>query len=237
MSNLAFQKLLELVNFDQKVHKTRVEIEGLNEEVESLQKQVDRLNERLQLVKNEWEDARQAVSLKELEMKSLDESEKKAHKKLDSVQDQKEYQSIKKEIEHLKEKQHGFEQILLAAWNTVETAEREYKSKQEVHDAEQKKLEDEIAQKRAKVEELQETVIDSESERTKLVVDIPHEWLETYERMQSRVSNPVVPVVNNACGACNFTISAVDMMQLRNRALLQCKHCYRFLYLESAMQS
>jgi uncharacterized coiled-coil DUF342 family protein len=81
MSNLAFQKLLELVNFDQKVHKTRVEIEGLNEEVESLQKQVDRLDEHLQMVKNEWEDARQAVSLKELEMKSLDEAEKKAQKK------------------------------------------------------------------------------------------------------------------------------------------------------------
>jgi predicted nucleic acid-binding Zn-ribbon protein len=236
MTELPFQKLLELVNFDQHVHKTRIETKNLHTEIGQLEVQVDKHNEQLQVFKNKWQEAKHEVALKELEMKELDEAEKKASNRLDNLQDPKEYQSIKKEIEYLKTKQHEYEQVLLTAWNGVETAEREYKNKHLSYDEEIKKLQTTLAEKRTQMEEKQKMLNEAESQRVAKIQNIPPEWLEKYERMQSRVPNPVVPAINDSCSACNVRLLAQDIIQLRNRALLQCKNCYRFLYLESAMQ-
>lgn len=234
MNELPIQKLIDLVNFDQEVHNLRIEIKNKHQELESLEQLIDKLEEEFQLTKNKLSDAKQEVARKELEMKELDEAEKKANSRLETAQDPKEYQSFKKEIEYLKAKQHDFEKELLAAWNAVEAVDREYKSKHVVYEEEMKKLQATIASIRDQIDEKQKVVTDSEVKRTEMVQGIPEEWLEKYGRMQSRVSNPVVPVINDACGGCFFKVLAQDMARLTKRALLQCKNCYRFLYLESA---
>lgn len=60
---------------------------------------------------------------------------------------------------------------------------------------------------------------------------VPAEWLEKYATMRARVTDPVVPVINGDCSACFYQVSTQDMQQLRHRKLLQCKDCFRLLYL------
>ena len=62
---------------------------------------------------------------------------------------------------------------------------------------------------------------------------IPEEWLEKYSIMRTRVPNPIVSVKNGSCSACFHALTQQDMLNLQRRKLLQCRDCYRFLYIES----
>ncbi len=82
-------------------------------------------------------------------------------------------------------------------------------------------------------EELTKTIKDRLQERAALEKNVPAEWLEKYASMRSRVPDPVVPVINGHCSACVYKVSDQDMLMLSRNKLLQCKDCYRFLYLPS----
>ena len=62
---------------------------------------------------------------------------------------------------------------------------------------------------------------------------LPDEWLGKYEHMRGRVADPVVPVQQDSCSACFYSISSRDLQTLKQGDLLQCKDCYRFLYYKS----
>ena len=61
--------------------------------------------------------------------------------------------------------------------------------------------------------------------------DIPAELMEPYNAMRAQVPDAVVPVQDFCCGACFYQISQSDYLALQKQKLLQCKNCYRFLYL------
>lgn len=63
---------------------------------------------------------------------------------------------------------------------------------------------------------------------------LPEEWLEKYAIMRARINDPVVPVFDGNCSACFYKISVQDMQFLKHRKLIQCKDCFRLLYLEGA---
>ena len=64
---------------------------------------------------------------------------------------------------------------------------------------------------------------------------VPHEWLEKYEMMRSRVADPVVQVTQNSCGACYQMLTNQDLVRARHGALMQCKKCFRLLYIPESM--
>ena len=55
--------------------------------------------------------------------------------------------------------------------------------------------------------------------------------------MQSRVTDPVVPVQQGSCSACFYDITEQRLVALRRHALLQCEGCYRFLYMPETLGS
>lgn len=93
-----------------------------------------------------------------------------------------------------------------------------------------------IAQKDEHIARLLNELAERHTMRKPLEKGVPEEWLERYAMMRSRVSDPVVPVKDGLCSACFHQILAQDMILLRRNKLLQCKECYRFLYLESGQQ-
>ena len=65
---------------------------------------------------------------------------------------------------------------------------------------------------------------------------VPSEWLDKYMHMRMRVSDPVVPIMRRGCSACFYTIPDHEMLRLQRRALVQCKGCFRLLYMQEAME-
>lgn len=227
-----FQRFLDLIEIDQQIEAQRKKIEAVEKEIAKLQSKNqnlvdDRARKEQQLIA-----AKKEVDAQEFEMKTLDEAEKKVKARLDLISNPKEYYSLKSEIDALKKKQHTLEEGLLQAWHVFEVRTKEFQDTQNQTQAQQEIIEQELALMAKNIAESLNTIESLTSKRVEIERDVPQEWLEKYILMRARVSDPVVPVLNGSCSACFYKIPEQDMVLLRRKKLVQCKDCYRLLYLQ-----
>jgi predicted nucleic acid-binding Zn-ribbon protein len=215
-----FQMFIDLINFDQEIEHLNQKRKNIEQEIIALDGQGAHLQKELTVLRYTIHEAKKRVDATELDMKSLDLQEK-------------EYKSLKTEIERMHQQQHDLEQELLVAWKQLENAQKVHEEKtQEIN----QKIEQSQTVKQEKQDALQQlnhSIREQSQTRPQKEKNIPAEWLEKYAVMRSQVTDPVVPVHNGSCSACYYKVVDNDLQQLRRNKLLQCKDCYRFLYLES----
>ena len=230
MGSLLVKRFIDLVQFDR-------EINEKEKQLTSVQNQVNALEQKIELYKNdvkkEYEalyEFRKIVDAKELEMKVLDQQEKKIKHHLDVIVDSRSYSSLQRELQNIKKQQHELEEGLLRAWNELENAEKKYKSKKGEEEKNIEALEQDVQKSVLEKRQLQEEIKRLLINRPEKQQNIDDELLAQYEAMQKRVSNPVVPLESGSCSACFYSIPQQDIINLQKGNLLQCKDCFRFLY-------
>jgi len=232
MSEFPLQSFINLVSFDQHTYMLEDEINQIKRDMESLGHNKAELEVELEQSKKKMTDAHKEVDKAELEMKTLEQKEIEKKQRLDGAANQKEFQLLTKEIESLKKKQHDYEETLLVLWNKFEFAKKEHEAHQKEHEEKISQLHTSVQEKEKKLGDLQKEVDGRKKEREQKVKTVPQEWMEKYVLMRSRVSDPVVPVVSGGCSACFYHLPPQDFLALKRRKMLQCKGCYRFLYIE-----
>lgn len=232
MRSIEFQKFIDLVTFDQSLVKIERDIKKSQEIQIALLADIDRLQADFADVRTAKLQARKVVDEKELYMKVLDDKESELKHKLAAISNQKEYKSLEKETLAVNADRVRHEQDLLGLWNKFEAFEKTYEFKQKLHD-------EEVAKFTTEVEKIKDEVAAFETELKTLTLQriaieqgVPQEWLDMYVNMKGRVSNPVIKVVADSCDACFYSVTARDMQMLKNNKLLQCRDCYRLLYIE-----
>ncbi len=236
MNKHPIQTFIALIDFDRGIHALQADIEKLQQEITELKEQELLAKHELKQAQDSVRKLRKDVDAQELEIKELDQQEKEKKKRLDDVSNYKVYQLLQNEIATLKQAQHEKEEILVELWNKLEAGQRNLEKYQATFEEKAQSL-------RAFIEEKEQKIITLRSDLDKLNADrpakekkVPEEWLERYSAMRARVSDPVVDIVQGSCGACFYTLSNQDMLRLKRGALLQCKGCYRFLYIPEAIE-
>jgi len=232
MNSDAFQALIGLVNFDQKTASFLKEIKKIKSDIVVLQKEKDDLQDDMENAKNILHDTQKEVDMGELEMKEYDQKVQEEKERLDKVTNQKEYSSILKEIETLETKQHEAEDPLLLAWNKLEQVKQEFKKKEQEFDKKIVEIDQQVKDKNKKIEELENQLSEHNTLRDEKLKIVPEEWLEKYDMLGARVSDPVVPVETGICSACFYKVTSQNMIEMKKGKLIQCKGCYRFLYIK-----
>lgn len=232
MRSIEFQKFIDLVTFDQSLVKIERDIKKMQEIQQSLILDMKRLDEDFLDVKEAKDQARKAVDEKELYMKVLEVKELEFKNKMDSISNQKEFKSLQKEYADLNEKRIKHEQDLLVLWNRYDLLDKGYESKKNTHESLFGKLNSDIQSTQNEIAELEKQLDEALAQREVKKEPVPQEWLDMYVNMKGRVINPVVPVVGNACDACFYSVTPRDLQNLRKNQLLQCRDCYRLLYIE-----
>ena len=225
-----FDSFIDLISFDQKLHLNEVAIQKKEQEIAQLQEQKRLLDTELHAAKIELHDARKLVDEKELEMKDLEAQEKDKKKRMDQVSTQKEYQSLKHELATIAGQQLALEDVLIAAWNQREVAQKKFETFEMTLEQKVSKINDEIGQVKSELEKITDQLTEQKKMRSTKEKPVPEEWLEKYMVMRSRVIDPVVAVVDGSCGACFHQLTDQDLIMINRNKLLQCKGCYRFLY-------
>ncbi|MBP6869577.1 hypothetical protein KBC04_01715 [Candidatus Babeliales bacterium] len=232
MRSIEFQRFIDLVTFDQNLVKTERDIKKSQEIQESLLADIERLHVDFSDIKAAKLQARKAVDEKELYMKVLDGKETELKHKLSSVSNQKEFKSLEKESLAVNTERVNHEQDLLTLWNKLEGFEKTYEFKHKLHDEQVAKFMLEVEKIKHDIELLQEQLKTLTAERIEKEQLVPQEWLDMYVNMKGRVPNPVIQVVNDSCDACFYSVTPRDMQMLRKNKLLQCRDCYRLLYVQ-----
>lgn len=236
MTQTPFEQFIALVEVDQKINSLNNQIAAHKKKITDLQKESQSHLLALEKVKERYEHTRKEVDSKELEMKILDQQEAEKKLKLDQVANHKEYQSVKAEIDALKKSQHDLEESLIGVWNQLENSKKELDSSTTLLEQQNLQIKQQIEQLESQIKEISVQRDEQIEQRALKEPAVPTEWIQKYTIMRSKVSDPVVPVLDGSCSACFYKVSAQDMQDLKRRKLVQCKDCYRLLYLQEAQQ-
>ena len=231
MNDNPFIRFIALIKFDQEVCFKEKEVQKVKVESDFIKKDIDKLSVDLEHSHKKLINMKKEGSLKEMEMKDLDVLEQEKKKRLENISTQQEYKAIKKEMNSIKQNQIAYELVLIETWKNLDTVSREYESKKNEYENKNKQFKDSLQEKELKIESLQVELAEQYKKRLEMEKGVPKEWVERYTMMRSSTTNSVVPVINNSCSACFYEVSSQLMLDMKRNKLVQCKGCYRFLYL------
>lgn len=235
MSVSPFERFIDLVKFDQAMAQILRACHAKEQQGDLLEVDKQKIVAELDALKQAVYDAQKAVHEKELESKKLDVRQNDIKKKLDDIENAKQYVALKKELDQLQTQQQLHEEMLIKAWNQLETAERTLAQKKDSFLEKIKETDQAIASVEHELAALDTNLEHAAAQRPDVAALVNPEWLTKYDAMHGRVENPVVEVVQGACGGCFYAIPQHELARLKNKALLECNSCYRFLYDPAAM--
>lgn len=232
-----FSLFIDLVNVDRTIFELTQAKQEAEHEIGILQEQEKKLNADVAHAKEQAHDAKKKVMAVELAIKELDADELKKKSQFERVSGQKEYYAVQAELEQLNTKRLQLEDDLMTAWHTAESAERDYLKNQTRASEHLHKLAEAIGAKEQEKKVTQARIDEHIAQRDDKERGVPEDWLATYVSMRSQVADPVVPDENGMCSVCMYPITGADMAALRRHTLVQCKGCFRLLYLASMHKS
>lgn len=221
---------MELANFDQSLNSIRHRIASLKSEYNTLNQELLNSEKTLEVSKQELQTIQKSVHSHELIMQELDLNLNKQKTLLDTVTNQKEYNAVKNAISQIKQEQHNYESILMDEWHKLDQAKNLFEIKSNKLGNETANIKIKISQKISDLENLNQELDSQASQREQFLSHLPSEWLEKYEAMYQKVNNPIVQLLNNACGACYQEATAQVINELKHHKLIQCRGCFRFLF-------
>ena len=228
---MSIARLVELQDIDS-------QLEDLNGLLGDLPKMVDELNEKENSLKDRVEADK--VTLKEINLDNS-KSEKvnadiqgKINKLTDQlflVTNNKQYDALTNEIEHLKEQKKENEDLLISNLEEKENLEKNISE----NEASLEELKTDLDVRRNKLDEaLSETAEEKaalEDSRKKQVTEIDDTTMQVYNKVISARSGiAVVPLSGNSCGGCGAALPLQMVSEIRAGDLHNCQSCGRFVH-------
>ena len=228
---MSITRLVELQDIDS-------QLEDLNSLLGDLPKMVDELNEKENSLKDRVEADK--VTLKEINLNSsksekvnsdIQEKINKLTDQLFLVTNNKQYDALTNEIEHLKEQKKENEELLISNLEEKETLEKNINE----NEVSLEELKTDLDVRRNKLDEaLSETADEKaalENSRKKQVTEIDDNTMQVYNKVISARSGiAVVPLSGNSCGGCGAALPLQMVSEIRAGDLHNCQSCGRFVY-------
>ena len=228
---MSIARLVELQDIDS-------QLEDLNSLLGDLPKMVDELNEKENSLKDRVEADK--ITLKKINLNSsksekvnsdIQEKINKLTDQLFLVTNNKQYDALTNEIEHLKEQKKENEELLISNLEEKETLEKNINE----NEASLVELKTDLDVRRNKLDEaLSETADEKaalENSRKKQVTEIDDGTMQVYNKVISARSGiAVVPLSGNSCGGCGAALPLQMVSEIRAGDLHNCQSCGRFVY-------
>jgi predicted nucleic acid-binding Zn-ribbon protein len=199
-------------------------------ELQSLRDLINQEEEKVNRLRKQVHALKKSVDAEDLEVRALRSQEREKQIKLALVTVPKEYLSLQHELELLSQKIEKCEDQLLAHWQELEDKQHLLQQAVEESAHEQKRIGVAVVEKEQLLAQVQMSMEEVSHQKKLKEEHMVPEWRETYAAMKERVPNPAVFVIEGACSACFYPVSAKDLALLRRHVIVQCKDCYRLLY-------
>lgn len=226
------EQLIRLQNIDTKLKDLNDLLGDLPSKVEDLNNQEESTKDSITSKKSRSKELDVEINKTELDVSALIGKIDKLKDQLFLVTNNKQYDALMTEIDHLKEKRTGSENKLIELMEEKESTieligsmESELQSLSETLTVRRKKLE-------LVIEESAEEKNSLQKQRDQNVKDIDQNTLNVYSRViEHRGGLAVVPLQGSACGGCGAHIPPQTVSEVRAKSAVHtCGVCGRFLY-------
>jgi len=224
--------LFDLQNFDSEIDNIKTVRGELPLEVQDLEDEIEGLATRVKNFNTEIKGLDDFISTKKLEMKEASTIIKKYEKQQKNVRNNREYDSLTKEIEFQNLEIQLCEKKIKEYQTTIE-------SKGEVIGQAKSDLKERKDDLKYKKKELDEIISETEKEEKKLQKKsssaakiIEERLLIAYQSKRNNAKNglAVVPVERSSCGGCFNKIPPQRQLDIRlHKKIIMCEHCGRIL--------
>ena len=224
--------LYQLQNIDSEIDRIRTVRGELPLEVEDLEDEVGGLETRIAKIVEEIKELELEVSDRKNATKEADASIAKYKEQQNNVRNNREFESISKEIE--------FQELEIKLHEKKsKEAKAKVAQKKEVLDEAKQKLtyrKEDLATKKAELDEIiaetqkEEELLTAKSEKAK--GDIEVRLVMAYNRLRQNARNglAVVPVERDSCGGCFNSIPPQRQLDIQmKKRVIVCEHCGRIL--------
>lgn len=201
-------------------------------EVQDLEDEIAGLTTRVEKIKDEIEDFQQAVTQKKAEIAAAQISVKKYNEQLDDVQNNREYDTLKKEIEFQTLEIELCNKKIREAATKVEERKSDLKRAEEQIDDRKQALEE----KKNELDEIiEETRAEEERLRDKakdLEMKVEPRLLTSFKRIRKNARNGlgIVYVQRDACGGCFNKITPQRQLDIKmHKKIIVCEYCGRIM--------
>ena len=226
------EQLIRLQNIDTKLKDLNDLLGDLPSKVEDLNNQEESTKDSITSKKSRSKELDVEINKTELDVSALIGKIDKLKDQLFLVTNNKQYDALMTEIDHLKEKRTGSENKLIELMEEKESTieligsmESDLQSLSETLTVRRKKLE-------LVIEESAEEKNSLQKQRDQNVKDIDQNTLNVYSRViEHRGGLAVVPLQGSACGGCGAHIPPQTVSEVRAKSAVHtCGVCGRFLY-------
>ncbi len=210
-----------------------LEVQDLEDEIAGLETRIDKYQEELKSLD-------QAISAKKNEIVNAQALIDKYEEQQKNVRNNREFDSLSKEIEYQKLEIELFEKRIREF--TIQS-----KEKSEIIDESKKTLEDRANDLKEKKSELDEIVTETQKEeddmldeRKEIELKIEERLLTAYKKIRKNARNglAVVTVERDACGGCFNQIPPQRQLDIRSRKkIIVCEYCGRILVDEEILEN
>lgn len=230
MNDQLLRNFIALVSFDTAMQELEREAKNAENKIKNLHEQKHAFSKTLDDEKNVVSKLRKEVDALELQMKTFDEKETEAKKKLENISNPKQYSAIKSELDHVHSEQRALEIQIINAWDLLDSSQKKLNTNQDINKAKILEIDESVQLLEQQLVILNREIAEKREARKALEAQVPEDLMRNYKQMRGRVSNPVVPVQFDSCSACFYSIPVQDLALLRQGLLIPCKSCYRILY-------
>ena len=201
-------------------------------EVQDLEDEIQGLNTRVNNISNEIQEFQDAVAQKKHEIEEAQASVERYKKQLDDVKNNREYDTLTKEIEFQNLEIELCNKKIKEALVKVEEKKRELAKSEELIEDRNKAL----TEKKAELEEIMQETRDEEEKlkvkASELETKIEPRLLASFQRIRKNARNGlgIVYVQRDACGGCFNKIPPQRQLDIKmHKKIIVCEYCGRII--------
>ena len=233
MTNI--QDLVEIQRLDSELQEIEELLGDLPTKVNDLKSEEERLIKSVSEGKERSREIDMAIDKNTLEMNAIKEKIDKYKDQLFLVTNNRQYDALQHEIDHLKEQLNSVEM------NTLELSEEKDSLEDNTKEAEEnlESLTQDLAERRTRLEsmmsESSEKKDSLEKQRSQKTENLDMTTMSRYDRIyQARNGLVVVAIQGSACGGCGSAVPPQIVAEIRTgTSVHNCYVCNRFLFWES----
>ncbi len=233
MNKAQYDLFLKLVHLDDERRDALKKIELYRQDILSTEKKEESLLVFFKVAKTTLLELQKNVHDTELHAQKIDTERIKKQKLLTNAATPKDFFALTSETNALEKESLKVDELLLLLWPQRDRAQAEHALLEKTTHRELDDCAETIKQRKQRILELESEYIRLSQERDLLAPSTEKELYGRYETMKQKVSNPVVRVSKESCSACFNHLTAQELNQVCCPAFIQCKDCYRLLYMLS----
>ncbi|MBU4001343.1 MAG: hypothetical protein KKB94_03390 [Proteobacteria bacterium] len=235
MANILKQQIDKLANL-QKIEMECIKIgklvKDVPEKVAELENSLKIFEQEMDNIQKQADEIKKEYRKNELDVKENLEKVKKSKGRLGEVKNNKEYQSILKEIDEFTKKNEAIEEKMLGCLESADQTEAIMKAKKIEFESAKVQVEMDkkeiLADNAISLKRLEEL----EEEKADLLKGIQADMMDRYERVKTVVGKlPMARAKNSICLGCNMNMPPQRYNELlKCEEIILCPHCHRILH-------